>query len=90
MPIRLADRAPSAYAYPLLVKHLLLTPLAVSPHQEIVYRDRSRYTYLTLRARIAKLAAGLASLGAEAGTTVAVLDRISRPTTRAPRRDPDR
>jgi fatty-acyl-CoA synthase len=37
MPIRLADRAPSAYAYPLLVKHLLLTPLAVSPHQEIVY-----------------------------------------------------
>jgi fatty-acyl-CoA synthase len=74
MPIRLADRASNAYPYPLLIKHLLHTPLATAPHQEIVYRDRSRYTYVTFKARIAKLAAGLASLGVEAGTTVAVMD----------------
>jgi fatty-acyl-CoA synthase len=74
MPIRLAERARDCYSYPLLVKHLLHAPLATAPHQEIVYRDRSRYTYLTFRARIAKLAAGLAGLGVEAGTTVAVMD----------------
>jgi fatty-acyl-CoA synthase len=74
MPIRLADRASNAYPYPLLVKHLLHTPLATAPLQEIVYRDRSRYTYVTFSARIAKLAAGLAALGVEAGTTVAVMD----------------
>ena len=30
--------APSAYAYPLLIKQLLHTPLAQAPDQEIVYR----------------------------------------------------
>jgi len=74
MPIRLAEPAPEAYSYPLLIKHLLHTPLATAPHQEIVYRDRSRYTYRDLRRRIARLAAGLRSLGVEAGTTVAVMD----------------
>jgi fatty-acyl-CoA synthase len=74
MPIRLAARARDCYSYPLLVKHLLHAPLATAPHQEIVYRDRSRYTYLTFAARIAKLAAGLAGLGVATGTTVAVMD----------------
>ncbi len=74
MPIRLAEHARNAYAYPLLIKHLLHTPLATAPNQEIVYRDRSRYTYVTLAARIAKLAAGLSTAGVEAGTTVAVMD----------------
>ena len=74
MPIRLAEPAPEAYSYPLLIKHLLHTPLATAPHQEIVYRDRSRYTYRDLRRRITRLAAGLRSLGVEAGTTVAVMD----------------
>jgi fatty-acyl-CoA synthase len=74
MPIKVAERTPNAYAYPLLIKHLLHSPLATAPNQEIVYRDRSRYTYLTLRARISQLAAGLANLGVEAGTTVAVMD----------------
>jgi fatty-acyl-CoA synthase len=74
MPIRLAERAPDAYAYPLLIKHLLHTPLTTTPHQEIVYRDLVRYTYLTLNARIARLAAGLSRLGAGAGTTIAVMD----------------
>lgn len=74
MPIRLADRAPDAYAYPLLIRHLLHTPLATAPEQEIVYRDRSRYTYVTLNSRIAKLASALAGLGVEPGMTVAVMD----------------
>jgi fatty-acyl-CoA synthase len=74
MTIRFADHARDAYRYPLLIKHLLHTPLASSPQQEIVYRDRSRYTYVKLRERISKLAAGLASLGVEGGTTVAVMD----------------
>src|SRR5882757_5154651 len=74
MPIRLANRARNSYEYPLLIKHLLHTPLATAAHQEIVYRDRSRYTYLTLRERIGRLAAALSALGVEAGTTVAVMD----------------
>jgi fatty-acyl-CoA synthase len=74
MPIRLAEPTRAAYSYPLLIKQLLLTPLANSPQQEIVYRDRSRYTYRTLAGRIERLAAGLAGLDVEAGTTVAVMD----------------
>jgi fatty-acyl-CoA synthase len=74
MPIRLAEPASEAYSYPILIKHLLHTPLATAPHQEIVYRDRSRHTYRDLRRRIARLAAGLRSLGVEAGTTVAVME----------------
>ena len=68
------DRTPSAYAYPLLIKQLLHTPLANAPEQEIVYRDISRYSYRTLRERIGRLASGLAGLGVKAGQTVAVMD----------------
>ena len=49
MSASLIERTPSAYDYPLLIKHLLHTPLATAPKQEIVYRDISRYTYRTLR-----------------------------------------
>ncbi len=65
---------PSAYDYPLLIKQLLLTPLAVSPNQEIVYRDSRRHDYRTLRARIGRLASALASLGVARGDTVAMMD----------------
>jgi fatty-acyl-CoA synthase len=68
------DRTPSAYGYPLLIKQLLHTSLAVSPTQEIVYRNHKRYDYLELRSRISRLAAGLESIGVEAGDTVAVMD----------------
>src|SRR5436190_4988865 len=74
MSASLIERTPSAYDYPLLIKHLLHTPLATAPEQEIVYRDRSRYTYRTLRQRIGQLASGLASLGLRPGDTVAVMD----------------
>jgi acyl-CoA synthetase (AMP-forming)/AMP-acid ligase II len=65
---------PSAYAYPLLVKHLLHTALATAPTQEIVYRDVKRYDYRALRERIGRLASALARLGVAPGHTVAVLD----------------
>jgi len=68
------QHTPSAYDYPLLIKHLLHTPLATAPDQEIVYRDISRYTYRTLHQRIGRLANGLAGLGVKPGDTVAVMD----------------
>ncbi len=74
MSASLIEHTPSAYDYPLLIKHLLHTPLAVAPEQEIVYRDISRYTYRTLRQRIGRLATGLATLGVKSGDTVAVMD----------------
>ena len=74
MPVKLIQHAPAAYAYPLLIKQLLHTPLATVPDQEISYQGRVRYTYRTLRERIGRLASGLASLGIEAGHTVAMMD----------------
>src|SRR3954469_19920082 len=70
----LIERTPLAYGYPLLIKHLLHTPLAHAPEQEIVYRDLKRYDYRTLRRRIGQLANGLAGLGVRPGDTVAVMD----------------
>lgn len=74
MPVKLIQHAPSAYAYPLLIKQLLHTPLATVPDQEISYQGRIRFTYRVLRERIGRLANGLASLGIEAGHTVAMMD----------------
>ena len=67
-------RTQSAYPYPLLIKQLLHTPLAVYPEQEIVYRSQKRYDYWTLRHRIGQLASGLNALGIEHGDTVAMMD----------------
>ena len=68
------ERTASAYAYPLLIKQLLHTPLAVAPDQEIVYRDLKRYRYRELRNRIGRLAGALAGVGIGGGDTVAVMD----------------
>src|SRR5215831_17111669 len=70
----LIERTPSAYGYPLLVKHLLHTALATAPDQEIIYRDLKRYDYRTLRERIGRLAGALSRLGVDVGHTVAVMD----------------
>jgi len=70
----LIERTASAYAYPLLVKHLLHTALAHAPAQEIVYRDLKRYDYRSLLERIGRLASALALIGVEPGDTVAVMD----------------
>jgi len=72
--IELIERTPSAYGYPLLIKHLLHTPLAHAPEQEIVYRDLVRYDYRELRRRIGQLASALEGLGVRPGDTVAVMD----------------
>ena len=65
--------AASAYSYPLLIKHLLHTPLACNPQQEIVSANK-RYSYRDLHQRIGQLAGGLATLGVSKGSTVAVMD----------------
>ncbi len=62
------------YEYPLIIKKLLNTPLIYSPDQEIVYRDRQRYTYRELNARIHRLANALDKMGVKFGETVAVFD----------------
>lgn len=67
-------RTPSAYSFPLLIKHILHTPLVYAPNQEIVYKGEVRETYEEFHRRIHRLACGLRSLGVEPGDTVAVLD----------------
>lgn len=73
----MADNAypPGAhYAYPLIIKKLLNSPLIYAPDQEIVYRDQQRFTYRDLNTRIHRLASGLAGMGVRSGETVAVFD----------------
>jgi acyl-CoA synthetase (AMP-forming)/AMP-acid ligase II len=74
MALRFARPAPDAYAYPLLIKQLLHTPLATAATREIVYRDRVRYTYAEFQVRLARLGSALKQLGVEPGTIVAVMD----------------
>ncbi|MBU0971377.1 MAG: fatty acid--CoA ligase [Proteobacteria bacterium] len=69
-----APITPSAYNTPLLIKHLLDTPLMYSPDQEIVYRECFRYTYKTFGQRVKQLAAMLEKQGVKPGDTVAVMD----------------
>jgi fatty-acyl-CoA synthase len=64
----------SAYAYQLLIKGLLQSPLVNAPEQEIVYRGELRYTYRELHERICRLAGALKKLGVKPGDTVAVMD----------------
>ncbi len=62
------------YEYPLIIKKLLNTPLVYAPEQEIVYRDKMRYTYRDLNRRIHRLANALAAKGIGSGDVVAVFD----------------
>src|SRR5215470_20108030 len=74
MPENLITSAPSAYAYPLLVKQLLTNSLSLYGDQEITYRGELRYTYRDFRRRIGQLASALEGLGVRHGSTVAVMD----------------
>ena len=74
MPVKIIPPTPSAYVYPLLIKHLLHTPMARAPDQEIVYRDLRRRTYREFRERIGRLASGLVQLGVDQGDVVAILE----------------
>jgi fatty-acyl-CoA synthase len=69
-----SDRAPNAYAYPLLIKQLLLSSLATAPEQEIVYRDLARHSYREMRDRIGQLASALTKLGVGMDDVVAIMD----------------
>ena len=66
--------AAGAYAYPLLIKRLLLSGVRHQPNQEIVYADKLRYNYRELNQRIQRLANVLTAAGVKAGDTVALLD----------------
>jgi fatty-acyl-CoA synthase len=72
--MRILEPTPSAYSYPLLIRHLLPTLPAQAPRQEIVYADRSRYDYEILRQRVSRLASGLSKCGIKPDDTVAVMD----------------
>ena len=74
MGIRIVQPDANAYPYPLLIKQLLHTPLAVAPDQEIIYKDAVRYRYRDLRGRIGRLANALTARGAQQGMTIAVMD----------------
>ncbi len=74
MQTRILAPTPSAYAYPLLIKSLLTTPLIYSPNQKIIYRDQQEFTYSQFGRRICQLAHALTQLGVRAGDTVAVMD----------------
>lgn len=74
MPVSITPSIESAYAYPLLIKNLLFSPVAYHPNREIVYRDQLRYTYRDFRERVQRLANALTDLGVKTGDTVAVMD----------------
>jgi fatty-acyl-CoA synthase len=74
MQDNLITAAQSAYAYPLLVKQLLINAMSLYGDQEISYRGQMRYTFRDFRRRIGQLASALTSIGAGHGTTVAVMD----------------
>jgi fatty-acyl-CoA synthase len=63
-----------SYAYPLIIKKLLNTPLIYSPQREIVYSAKLRYNYRKLNERIHRLAGGLEKLDVQPGDTVAMFD----------------
>lgn len=67
------EKCPSAYDYPLLIKHILKAPVAYNPDREIVYRD-SRFSYRQFHERVGRLVAALTALGVKKGDTVGVMD----------------
>ena len=62
------------YQYPLIIKKILTIGLTHAQNQEIVYRDKLRYTYKDLNNRIHRLASGLEQIGVSTGDTVAIFD----------------
>jgi len=70
----LIEKTPSAYDYPLILKHLLTTALANRPNQEIVNAELGRHTLGDFVQRVGRLASGLAGLGVQPGDTVGVMN----------------
>ena len=74
MEVKKAYMPGENYNYQLLIKHILESARFLSPDQEIVYRDKMRYNYVTLIERIHKLAFAMENLGVRKGDTVCVFD----------------
>ncbi|SAL84684.1 AMP-binding protein [Caballeronia choica] len=74
MQENLVAATPSAYAYPLLIKQLLLNARSLHGDQEITYRGELRYRFREFDRRICRLASALTSLDVRHGSTVAVMD----------------
>jgi len=74
MQANLIERTPNAYPYPLLIKSLLVSSMATSPDQEIVYRELRRHSYRDFHQRVCRLADALRTLGVAPGDTVAIMD----------------
>ncbi len=64
----------SKYDFQLTIKELLNGPKLSAGNQEIVYRDKMRYTYNDLFERIKRLGSALSEMGVGKGDTVAVFD----------------
>jgi fatty-acyl-CoA synthase len=62
------------YGFQLTIKELLNGPRLSAGNQEIVYRNKMRYTYNDLFERINRLGNALSGLGVKKGDTVAVFD----------------
>lgn len=71
---RLIEQTPEAYGYPLLLKHILRTPLLYSPDQEIVYRSEKRINYVEFDKMARKLGSGLEKIGVKPGDVVGIMD----------------
>jgi fatty-acyl-CoA synthase len=73
MPLKYAEAARDAYAFPLLIRHLLNNSLASARDNPIVSGSQ-RFTYTKFLDRVSRLAEALTSLAASDGTTIAVMD----------------
>jgi len=75
MPVKLMPPTDEAYAYPLLIKQLLLSSQRYGVGREIVGgHNGTRYSYAEFYQRVQKLANVLTEAGVKAGDVVAVLD----------------
>ncbi len=64
----------SYYNYPLLIKQLLVSPLAWNPQQEIISGLNTKYNYKGFLNRVNCLANALKNIGVKKGNTIGVMD----------------
>jgi len=74
MSLKFVEAAAGHVPTGLLIRHILEGAVATAAEQEIVYRDRFRYTYAAMAERVHRLASALSALGVGEGATVAVMD----------------
>lgn len=74
MGVKIIKNTDLAYPYPLLIKNILSAPLVHSPNQEIIYSNKSQYSYKTLSKRVSCLANLLGEIGINQGDTIGVMD----------------